>query len=468
MKQAEEKRKPVTKAHLIAVLGVVWVWFGAQMGSGTACGNNHMNYFVGFGWVGLITVVLAMLLEFWMFYWGMELSRITGASHFSSWMREITYPLDKIFVPLFDVLCLIVFPVYIGSCLAGTAEVTSQYLGINYYVALIGGVILFMLIAVFGMKLLAKVQLVLSACIIGVIIYFLCIGVPANWDASVANFTSHRVGEGMYGSLGWALMYVVLFVAMQFSNLSSMPAAMKGRLASKHDTKMVVAITGFFLVIVYFCMSFVLLGRWPGNLGAEIFTLEAVQALNDPLIQVLYPILLFCAFISTGPVFVFSLTDRWSSLSFWDRLKKDNIFRAKPKFRRACVGAVIVAAALYISTYGFGFVTHYMFVFTSWAFLPFCFIPVVFFVPFRVRKMRKEYAETGKITTAASIREAEAEQKAVEEPLHSVAAGIAPEVAKQELEREAREKVHAGQGDLDANLTRAREEVKEELESKES
>ena len=53
-----------------------------------------------------------------------------------------------------------------------------------------------------------------------------------------------------------------------------------------------------------------------------------------------------------------------------------------------------------------------MFVFTSWAFLPFCFIPVVFLVPLRVRRMRKELAATGKITTAASIREKEVYQSA--------------------------------------------------------
>ncbi|MDO4399742.1 MAG: hypothetical protein Q4D27_02195 [Coriobacteriia bacterium] len=409
----QEGKKSLFGPQMILILGVVWVWFGAQMGSGTACGNNHMNYFVGFGWIGLITVLLAMALEFWMFYWGMELSRVTKAHHFSSWMREVTYPYDKIFVPLFDVLTLIVFPVYIGSCLAGTAEITSQYLGLPYMLALVCAVILFMLIAIYGMKLLAKVQMVLSACIIGVIIYFLIIGIPANFDASVSRITNNMLGDGdVYGSLAWALMYVVLFVAMQFSNLSSMPAAIKGRLHSKMDTKKVVAITGFFLIIVYFAMSFVLLGRWPENLGAEIFTLEAVQALNDPLIQVLYPILLFCAFISTGPVFVFSLTDRWASLAFWDKMDEKNILKRNVSLRRGLIGAIILAIALYISTYGFGFVTHYMFVFTSWAFLPFCFIPMVFIVPFRVRKLRNE-AREGKLVTANEIRAAEAAEKGV-------------------------------------------------------
>ena len=409
---AQEKgKKGLFSPQMMLILGVVWVWFGAQMGSGTACGNNHMNYFVGFGWIGLITVLLAMGLEFWMFYWGMELSRITKAHHFSSWMREITYPYDRIFVPLFDVLTLIVFPVYIGSCLAGTAEVTSQYLGIPYYFALVCGVILFMLIAIYGMKILAKLQTLLSVLIIGVIIYFLIIGIPANFDASMSRITNNMLGDGdVYGSFAWALMYVVLFVAMQFSNLSSMPAATKGRLHSKMDTKKVVLFTGIFLVIVYFAMSFVLLGRWPDNLSAEIFTLEAVQALNDPLIQVLYPILLFCAFISTGPVFVFSLTDRWASLAFWDKMSEKVILKRNVKLRRAFIGAVILAVALYISTYGFGFVTHYMFVFTSWAFLPFCFIPMVFFVPFRVRKMRQE-AAAGTLTTANEIRAAEALEK---------------------------------------------------------
>lgn len=430
----KEGKKGLFSAQMMLILGVVWVWFGAQMGSGTACGNNHMNYFVGFGWIGLITVLLAMGLEFWMFYWGMELSRVTKAHHFSSWMREVTYPYDKIFVPLFDVLTLIVFPVYIGSCLAGTAEITSQYLGLPYMLALACAVILFMLIAIYGMKLLAKVQMVLSACIIGVVIYFLIIGVPANFDASMSRITGNMLGDGdVYGSLAWALMYVVLFVAMQFSNLSSMPAAIKGRLHSKHDTKKVIAITGVFLIIVYFAMSFVLLGRWPENLTAEIFTLEAVQALNDPLIQVLYPILLFCAFISTGPVFVFSLTDRWSSLAFWDKMDEKNILKRNVSLRRGLIGAIILAVALYISTYGFGFVTHYMFVFTSWAFLPFCFIPMVFIVPFRVRKLRNE-AREGKLVTANEIRAAEAAEKGVAFHVEGVGADMITEEEQEAID----------------------------------
>lgn len=434
MENKSSEKKFGLSGPVIALLGVVWVWFGAQMGSGTACGNNHMNYFVEFGWIGLITVCLAVILELWMFYWGMEISRITKAHHFSSWMREITYPFDKIFVPLFDVLCLIVFPTYVGSCLAGTAEIVSQYLGLNYWVALVLGVILFLLIAIFGIKLLTKVQLALTICIVFVVIYFLCIGIPANFEAAAENW-NNRIGGigGIYDSVPWALMYVVLFVAMQFSNLTSMPAAVKGRLRSKKDTLFVVLATGVLLMLVYFGMSFLLFGRYPDNLGAEIFTLEAVQAINDPLIQVLYPILLFAAFLSTGPVFVFSVTDRWASFRMWDRLKESNVFRKKPLARKALVGGLFIAVSMYISTYGFGFVTHYMFVFTSWAFLPFCFIPVVFLVPLRVRRMRKELAATGKVTTAASIREKEVYQSAfAQSEVVSVEAEKAEEVKASE------------------------------------
>ncbi len=393
------------------VLGVVWVWFGAQMGSATACGNNHMNYFVEFGWIGLITICLAMLLEMWMFYWGMELSRVTRAHHFSSWMREITYPLDKIFVPLFDVLTLIVFPVYTGSCLAGTAEVLSTYLPIfSYDGALVSAVILFLLIAIFGMKLLAKVSLTLTVCMVAIVVYFLIVGVPANFEAAAENWNNRIAGgigledSELYQSTAWAFMYVVLFVAMQFSNLSSMPAALKDRLGSPRHTKIVVACTGTLLTIVYFGMAFVLFGRYPDNIGAEIYTLEAVANTGDTLLQTVYPLLLFCAFISTGPVFVFSFTDRWSSFTQWERLSPNNILRKKHWVRRVLVGGIFVAISMYISTYGFGFVTHYLFVFTSWAFLPFCFIPVVFLMPLRVRRMRKEMKEKGYVVTANEIR----------------------------------------------------------------
>lgn len=97
------------------------------MGSGTASGANHMNYFVRFGWYGVIFAGVALLFELWYYYWTMELSRTTGIYKSSTFLREVFHPYDKILMPIYDVLALSAFTVSTGSCMAGCAEVLNSY-----------------------------------------------------------------------------------------------------------------------------------------------------------------------------------------------------------------------------------------------------------------------------------------------------------------------------------------------------
>lgn len=391
-------------SSVVGIVVVACIWFSALMGSGTSTGNNQMNFFIRFGYIGVATACFMVLLQVWTYYWGIELARITKTYHYSAWIREVTYPYDKIGVPLFDVLNLISMPIFAGSALAGGAELMSEYLGISYFVgvAIMAGIFLF--IAVSGVKALGQASSILSFLIIIMVVYFLAVGIPANWGNAMRNIANQVMGEGVYSSIGFAILFAVLFTSIQISSLASMPVAIEGKLRSKRDTKGVCLIAGTMLTIAFVGLCIVLLGRFPGNLSEEIFVLEAIQSLDNPLISFGYPLLLFCAFVSSGTVIVFAQSDRWTAANVWNNLQNDHILRRYPRIRKAVVAVLFLLLSFIFSIGGFGFVTQYLFVIVAVIYLPTVFFPVAVLMPLRVRRMRRELRQTGNTTTAHSLR----------------------------------------------------------------
>lgn len=401
------QKKQMSKLHLwLLPLAVSFTWYGGQMGSGTASGANHMNYFVRFGWYGVIFAGVALLFELWYYYWTMELSRTTGIYKSSTFLREVFHPYDKILMPIYDVLALSAFTVSTGSCMAGCAEVLNSYWSVNYMLSLAIIFVAFMVIAWFGMKAIRAVGSALTICMVAIVILVIVVGLPANWDNIVYNWTNRTVGEGpKYGSLGWAIWYVILFAALQTQVLSTIAPACEGMINKKSDS-LKASLVGFIcLFITMVPLSLLLLGRWPGNLnGTSIFLLEAVQNLPaGGLIKILYPILLVCAFITTGPNYIFNQTERWSEAKFWTKITKEDSFFRKMNVRKFIVMVIYVGISFLLAVKGFGFVTNTLMPALSYGWL----ITLVAFgiaVPVKVCAYRRALKNGKAIVTAEQRR----------------------------------------------------------------
>lgn len=401
-----EKRKRLVIPAGLLPLAVSFTWYGGQMGAGTASGANHMNYFVKFGWYGVIFAVLGLIIELWYYYWALELSRTTGIYKSQNFLREAFYPYEKILMPVYDILAISGYTVATGSCMSGFAEVLNNYWGVNYMVALILSFAAFMIIAWFGMKAIRAVGSTLTIIMVAIVILTLCIGLPANWDNIAANWTARAVGEGSkYGSLGWALWYVILFGALQTQVVTTIAPACEGIIRTKRDSLLASAVGFICLFITMVPLSLLLLGRWPGNLdGTSIYILEAVQNLEGAsIIKILYPVLLVCAFITTGPNYIFNQTERWSEANFWNKIKNENSIFQKHTVRKLIVMVIYVAISFLLAVKGFGFVTNTLMPLLSYGWL----ITLIVFaitVPVRVIKYRKELAANGCIVTSAEKR----------------------------------------------------------------
>ena len=383
------KKTPLRFAAFFLPFMVGATWYGSQMGSGTASGALHMTYFVRFGYYGVIFSGLALLVELWFYFWAVELSRTTNTFSTKEFLSLAFHPFEKVLLPIYDIMAICAFSATVSSCIAGAAELLNTYLGINYYLGLIITAALFIVLTMFGISAIRAVGTVLTVAMITIIILFIVAGLPANWESIVQNWTSRAVGEGeKYGSLGWGIWHIFLFASMQVPTASILSTACKGCIKTGRDSLKAVLFGFVCLFITMVPISLLLFGRWPANLesGTSIYVLEAIQNLeNFAFLKIAYPLLLASAFITTGPNYIFNLSERWSSITLWDKFKNPNTPLKKLWLRKFIIAVLFCAVCVAMAVNGFGFVTNTILPLTSYGWFA-IFIIFALFVPVKVMK----------------------------------------------------------------------------------
>lgn len=76
------------KIALPASVGVAAVWFGSHVGPGTASGNQTASYFGGFGKLGLVGGIIAMIILGICIYYCIEYSRLIGTTSFKDFANS--------------------------------------------------------------------------------------------------------------------------------------------------------------------------------------------------------------------------------------------------------------------------------------------------------------------------------------------------------------------------------------------
>ena len=362
-------------------------WYGSQMGSGTASGALHMTYFVRFGYYGVIFSAIALLVELWFYFWVVELSRRTQCYSTKEFLQTAFHPFEKILMPAYDIMAICSFSAATASCMAGAAELLNSYLGVDYYIWLAVVVAVFMAITMFGINAIRAVGSVLTVAMVTIIILFLAVGIPANWESIVSNWSARAVGEGeKYGNVGWAVWHIFLFASMQVPTASILSTACKGCVKSLRDSLKAVLFGFVCLFITMVPISLLLFGRWPENLesGTAIYVLEAIEHLEGAaFIKAAYPLLLASAFVTTGPNYIFNLSERWSKISLWDNLKNPKNPLKKLWFRKFSVAALFCAVCVVMAVNGFGFVTNTILPLTGYGWFV-IFLIFAIFVPIKV------------------------------------------------------------------------------------
>lgn len=115
-------------------LGVASVWLGSHFGPGFATGAFSVRWYVKYGWVGLVTPLLAMLLTGGVMYYMLEYAREHHTPNYKAFARSCYG--DKAggaVAALYDICFLMTMMCAGGLAFSGEGKLLEGFLGINYW-----------------------------------------------------------------------------------------------------------------------------------------------------------------------------------------------------------------------------------------------------------------------------------------------------------------------------------------------
>ena len=160
------------KTAVPTYLGVAAVWIGSHFGPGFATGAFSVRWYVKYGWVGLVTPLLAMLITGGVMYFMLEYAREHGTPNYRPFARSCYgEKLGGVVAVLYDICFLMTMMCAGGLAFSGEGKLLQGFLGVNYWVTAIVTILISAALCLYGSKLLAKssgylITILLMVCLI--------------------------------------------------------------------------------------------------------------------------------------------------------------------------------------------------------------------------------------------------------------------------------------------------------------
>ena len=160
------------KTAVPTYLGVVAVWIGSHFGPGFATGAFSVRWYVKYGWVGLVTPLLAMLITGGVMYFMLEYAREHGTPNYRPFARSCYgEKLGGVVAVLYDICFLMTMMCAGGLAFSGEGKLLQGFLGVNYWATAIITILISAALCLYGSKLLAKssgylITILLMVCLI--------------------------------------------------------------------------------------------------------------------------------------------------------------------------------------------------------------------------------------------------------------------------------------------------------------
>ena len=366
-------------------LGTAAVWFSTHCGAGFASGTQELQYFANHGWFGPLMPVFAIILIGLIYYVGLETARQTDTWNYDGWSKLAFDPIGKFCSLAMDFSIILTTIAASAASIASGAELISQTFNIPVF---IGSIIMFAiitLICVFGETVVRKNAMVMTIAILIIISVVIVLGLVKFWPNIVELFSQRYVNENatkwsvtgtdetvpgsFFNSMLWALTYV----GFQFGAIGGISAAFKGA-RSKKESKGAIGAGIVMNALMLSGICLLIFSNMPSIYtdpsARKLPTVYIVNHLDAPILQVIYPLLLFLALITTAVGFTFGMVQR---------LDPYVLKNMKNQFARKSIIAIVCLGICYaVSTLGLMWVVQvaykYLGIF-NWIFL---IIPLLF------------------------------------------------------------------------------------------
>lgn len=386
MKEKISAKNIAAKGSFALAFSVGSVLFSAHAGGGFATGNQANTYYVGLGWLGPISAVIAMLLLTLTMREAMIMYNSRGLKSHKELFETLYHPLDKCYV-LFEVFFYIMVLMAVAAAISGAASALNQYFGLNYYIGIVIVGALVLLLTIFGADLVRKVSTYMGIAILVTAITIYTIGIFKSktlFTVMSADFSA--VG---FKNIPKAILNAFTYAGFQCVTLPTMIACgtpLKGKKNCSKSMRI-----SFVMNSVALVLSVFMLMSWKGYYGSveggsTIPTLTVCTEMGMKWLTVIYGICLLLCLISTGVTTTFGFVARFENHKVFKKIKSQRV-------RSAVVSAFIIILSMTISLVGLTNIIKYGYGYCGYLAIAIVVIPFLTVGVYKNRKYIKEHPE---------------------------------------------------------------------------
>lgn len=237
-------------------LGVAAVWLGGHFGPGFATGAFSTTWYVQFGWVGILTPLIAMLVTGGVMYYMTEYARSHNARNYKPFAFSCYGEKGgKIASVLYDITFLLTVMCAGGLAVSGEGNILQSVVKIPYWIGAVLTIIISALLCLYGSRLLSRASKYMMYAIIGVVLLITVMSfafgdydLGGAFQASFAKTTASGIVTAIFnGLLYGCFQSTIVFNVMSVADV----------LESKEDTKK--AIKAGYIITVVLMIAFVLM-----------------------------------------------------------------------------------------------------------------------------------------------------------------------------------------------------------------
>ena len=222
--QEEEtmKKRSVPKTPFFAAFSVGAVLFSAHAGGGFATGNQANTYYVGLGWAGVVSAIVAMLLLTLTMRQAMVMYNSRGLTSYKQLFETLYHPFDKI-EWLFEVFFYIMVLMAVAAAISGAASAIQGYFGMNYYLGVVAVGILVLMLTIFGAGIVRAASTYMGIAILVTAISIYAIGIFKSGNSIGSVLTADFQTTG-FGNMPKAVLNAFTYAGFQCVTLPTMAA----------------------------------------------------------------------------------------------------------------------------------------------------------------------------------------------------------------------------------------------------
>lgn len=386
MKEKTSAKNITAKGSFALAFSVGSVLFSAHAGGGFATGNQANTYYVGLGWLGPISAVIAMLLLTLTMREAMIMYNSRGLKSHKELFETLYHPLDKCYV-LFEVFFYIMVLMAVAAAISGAASALNQYFGLNYYIGIVIVGALVLLLTIFGADLVRKVSTYMGIAILVTAITIYTIGIFKSktlFTVMSADFSA--VG---FKNIPKAILNAFTYAGFQCVTLPTMIACGTPLKGKKNCSKSMWI--SFVMNSVALVLSVFMLMSWKGYYssvegGSTIPTLTVCTEMGMKWLTVIYGICLLLCLISTGVTTTFGFVARFENHKVFKKIKSQRV-------RSAVVSAFIIILSMTISLVGLTNIIKYGYGYCGYLAIAIVVVPFLTVGVYKNRKNIKEHPE---------------------------------------------------------------------------